>query len=156
MCVHCGAPPDGWLPLRHRLGQLTREVDVPLCGACRGELQRLSGDEERWRRLGRLAAGLTAFVVFIALFLLLPAALGFLLRFLPALVLALGTAALAYVLFRRASLAQARPEKQAIWRAAQLRDFSWHTATLAFAEARFAERFHCLNEGRVLHVATNG
>lgn len=145
-CVYCGQPAGPALPLRRRLGRVTREVDVPLCGDCQQEVRRLSGDEERRRKLGWLAAGLAFLFLFLLLFFLLPAGFPILLR----LLLPLGIAALAagavYSAFRRNSQRYARPEKQAILAAARLEDFSWRTMTLAFADEAFARRFATLNE----------
>lgn len=149
-CVYCGQPAGPALPVRRRLGRVTREVDVPLCGDCQQEVRRLSGEEERRQKLGWLAAGLAFLLLFLLLFSLLPAGFPLVLR----LLLPLGIAALAagavYMAFRRNSLKVARPEKQAILAAARLDHFSWRTMTLAFADDAFARQFAALNEPQLI------
>ena len=149
-CVSCGQPAGPALPLRRRLGRVTREVDVPLCDDCEREVRRLSADEERRQKLGWLAAGLTFFLLFVLLFFLLPAGFPVALR----LLLPLGIAALAagavYAAFRRSSLQYARPEKQAILAAVRLTGFSWRSMTLAFADEAYARRFADLNEPQLI------
>lgn len=149
-CVHCSRPGTPALPLRRRTGRITRIVDVPLCTACQEEVRRLSGEEERWLRLARLAAGLTVIVLLLLSFLLLPAALPFLVRLLLALSVAGLAGAALYGYLRRTSLKQARPEKQAILAAAEMVDFSWRATTFAFADETFARRFAALNETRLV------
>ncbi|NLF63065.1 MAG: hypothetical protein GX579_00535 [Chloroflexi bacterium] len=149
-CVHCGQPARPALPLRRRLGRVTREVDVPLCDDCQQEVRRLSGDEERRRKLGWLAAGLAFLIVFLVLFFLLPSGFPVALRLLLPLGLAALTAGALYTVFRRSSLQYARPEKQAILAAAQLAGFSWRTMTLAFADEAYARQFADLNESQLI------
>jgi hypothetical protein len=149
-CVYCGQPAGPALPLRRRLGRVTREVDVPLCSDCQQEVRRLSGDEERRQKLAWLVAGLAFLFLFLLLFFLLPAEFPVVLR----LALPLGIAGLAaggvHTAFRRNSLQIARPEKQAILAAARLTGFSWRTMTLAFADETFARSFAALNETQLV------
>jgi hypothetical protein len=145
-CVYCGQPAEPALRLRRRIGRVTREVDAPLCADCQQEVRRLSGDEERWQKLGRLAAGLAFLVLFLLLFFLIVPGLLLGLRLLLALAIAGLAGAAAYSAFRRRSVRYARPQKQAILAAARLDGFSWRTMTLAFADEDFAQRFAALNE----------
>lgn len=145
-CVHCGTAAEPALRLRRRTGRVTREVDVPLCAECQKEVQRLSFDEERLRKQGWLAAGLSFLLLFTGLLFVLPAGLSFVYRLLFALGVA-GLAAIAVVsFFRQRSQRYARPEKQAILAAAKLSDFSWRAMTLVFADETFARHFAELNE----------
>ena len=62
VCVHCASPAAEGMPVRKRIGRLTRLVDVPVCAACAQTLRRLSGEEERLQKIGYVVMGL-AFVL---------------------------------------------------------------------------------------------
>lgn len=149
-CVHCQQAATGRMPLRRRQGQVTRQIDVPLCAECQRELQRLSGAEERWRQLGWLAAALAFLVLVVVLFLLSPAAFPFLLRLLIAVILAALGAGAVWLAFQRTSLRHARPDKLSIVSAADLAAFSWQESTFEFANEEFAEQFRRLNESHLV------
>src|SRR5690606_8811416 len=138
------------LPLRRRLGRVTREVDVPLCDDCQQEVRRLSGDEERRRKLGWLAAGLAFLIVFLVLFLLLPSGFPMALRLLLPLGLAALTAGALCTVFRRSSLHYVRPGEQASLGAGPLSGFSWRTMTLAFADEAYERQFADVNESPLI------
>lgn len=153
VCVHCGQLAEEWLPLQRRRGRLTRTVAAPLCADCHRELQRLSADEERWRKMGLLFGVLFLLIGWLLLFLLLPGWLAIGWRLLLALGLAAAGGLAILLYFRRASARHARPEKKAILNSARLCDFSQRTTTLAFDSDTFAERFEALNEARVIQEA---
>jgi hypothetical protein len=152
ICVNCSRPATTEMALRKRRGRVTREIAVPLCSDCKQELERLSFEEERWYRFGWLFGGLTLIVVWIVLLLLLPAWLGFGLRLLLGLLLAMGAAAAVFLYCRKVSVQHARPEKKAILEAARLCDFSWRFTTFEFNDDSFAERFKALNETKLTEV----
>ena len=151
-CVNCGNEAAGAMRLHKRRGRVTREIDAPLCADCRHELQRLSGEEERWRRMGWFFGAL-AFVLAVIVFLLfLPGWLAFMPRLLLAAILAGSVGMLVVVYFRRNSVKYARPEKHAVRNAAQLHDFSWRATTFEFENEAFAREFVELNSGRLLET----
>lgn len=152
ICVRCAQPAAKTMPLRRRLGRITRTIDVPLCSECRRELNRQSGDEERLGKIGRLAAG-GAFVMAAAFVLLLtPAGISLLLRLLVALAAGMMLGQLTLLLFQRARQKAALPEKQAIRRSARIVTFSWRATTFEFVNPTFAERFEEMNESLLMDV----
>lgn len=151
VCVNCGEGSTGWLPLRKRRGAVTREIKVPLCTDCQQHLGRLSGEEERWRKMGWLFGGLALVVGSVLFYFLWPGWLPLLLRILLALLAAGASGAAVLFAFRRASLQHARPEKLAVLKAASLGDFTWRTTTLEFEREAFAEAFKALNEERIFN-----
>jgi hypothetical protein len=150
VCVACGAAATDRLPLRKRRGRLTREIDLPLCSDCHRELQRLSGDEERWRRMGWAFAGVAMLFSFFLFFLFLFPQLPFTLRLLLALAPAAAIAGGVVAYFYRASREHARPEKKTILAAACLQDFSWRAATFTFGDPSFAAQVRSLNQESVM------
>lgn len=152
-CVSCGHPATSMLRLRKRRERMTRELEVPLCADCRHEVDRLSGDEERWLRIGWLFSAV-AFVLalIVAQFLLL----GWL-PFLPRLVLAIlaagGIGVVVFLAFGRRRLRHARPQKLAVLNAVRLQDFSWRATTLAFADEEAARRFVALNREKIMETS---
>jgi hypothetical protein len=152
ICVNCVQPAAERMPLRKRLGRITRTVEAPLCPDCRRELNRQSGDEERLGKIGRLAAG-GIFVLAAAFVLLLtPAEIALLLRLLVALATGMMLGQLTLLLFQRAQQKAALPEKQAIRRSARIVTFSWRATTFEFVNATFAERFEAMNESLLMDV----
>ena len=151
-CVNCGNEAAGTMRLHKRRGRVTREIEAPLCADCRRELQRLSGEEERWRRMGWFFGALAFFLGLIAFLLLLPGWLPFVPRLLLAAVLAGGVGALVVLYFRRNSMKYARPDKLAVLNAAQLQDFSWRATTFEFENEAYAREFVELNSGRLLET----
>lgn len=151
-CVNCGQEAEGAMTLRKRRGRTTREVKAPLCADCQRELQRLSGEEERWLRMGWFF-GAVAFILALAAFLLLlPSWLTFGLRLLAATLLAGGAGALVIAYFRSRSNEKARPEKQAVRRAARLHTFSWRATTFEFEDEGYGEQFIDLNREKLLEI----
>ncbi len=151
-CLNCGREPQGAIRLRKRRGRVTREIEAPLCDDCQRELRRLSGDEERWLRLGRFFGAL-AFVLSAALFLLgLPSWLPLWPRVLAALLLAAGAGLLTLHYFRRESHSKARPQKLAVQNAARLEDFSWRATTFLFENEEYGRQFVELNRHRLLET----
>lgn len=151
ICINCGQAATKSRRLSQRQGRVTRLVDVPICADCTAALQRLSGDEERWRRLAWLAAGLVAILVF-ALSMVLGPSLFLAARLLLSLLLALMLALVVLLALRRHGLTYARPEKRAILEAARLIAFSWRTTTFEFSNAQFVERFRFLNEPELMET----
>lgn len=152
ICVNCSRPAASEMVLRKRRGRVTREIAVPLCTDCRQELERLSFEEERWRRFGWLFGGVTLFVTWVVLLFLLPGWLGLGLRLFLGLLLALAAAAAVFFYCRKVSVRYARPEKKAILEAGRLCDFSWRFTTFEFNDDSFAERFRALNETKLTEV----
>lgn len=152
ICVNCGQPAAERMALRKRLGRITRTVDVPLCSDCRRELNRQSGDEERFSKIGRLAAGGVFVVAAVLTLLLTPAGIALLLRLLVALAAGMMLGQLTLLLFRRAQQKAALPEKQAIRRSARIVTFSWRATTFEFVNPTFAERFETMNESLLMDV----
>ena len=134
------------------MGHITRLVDAPLCADCAHELHRLSGEEERWRRLSWLLSSLAWLASFSVLFFLLPAGLGAPFRFFISVTIALIIAASTFRYGRRTALRRARPQKQAILKAATLIDFSWRATTFEFVNETFAENFSTINESRLFNI----
>jgi hypothetical protein len=151
-CVNCGKEATETIRLRKRRGRVTREIEAPLCADCRQELQRLSGDEERWVRMGWFFGALAIFLGLIAFMLLLPGWLAFVPRLLLSVFLAAGAGALVTLYVRRQSLDHARPEKLAVRNAAQLQDFSWRATTFEFENEAFARQFIELNREKLLET----
>ncbi|MCB9419266.1 MAG: hypothetical protein H6667_05655 [Ardenticatenaceae bacterium] len=150
ICVNCAQPAAEMMPLRKRLGRVTRTINVPLCRDCHRELNRQSGDEERLGKIGRLAAG-AVFVLGAALVLLLtPGEISLLLRLLVALALGSMLAQLALLLAQRAQVKAALPEKQAIRQSARVITFSWRATTFEFVNQTFVERFEAMNESLLM------
>lgn len=151
VCVNCGQGATGWMPLRRRKGPVTREIKVPLCTECQQHLARLSGEEERLRQLGWLFGGLALVVGSLLFFFLWPAWIPLLWRILLALLAGTASGVGVLVAFRRASLKQARPEKVAVIKAANLGDFNWRTTTLEFEREAYAKAFQEMNEERIFN-----
>jgi hypothetical protein len=152
VCVHCAQPAAEKMPLRKRLGRITRTVDAPLCRDCCRELNRQSGDEERLGKIGRLAAGMVFVTAVAPTLLLIPAEIALLLRLLVALAAGMMLGQLALLLFQRAQQKAALPEKQAIRRSARIVTFSWRATTFEFANPTFAERFEAMNESLLMET----
>lgn len=150
ICVHCAQPAAETMPLRKRLGRITRMVDVPLCRDCRREVTRQSADEERLGKFGQLAAGAIFVVAATLILLLTPDEIALLLRLLVALALGLVLGQLTLLLFQRAQQNAALPEKQAIRRSAGIVRFSWRATTFEFVNQAFAERFEVMNESLLM------
>lgn len=149
-CVNCGREPVDSMRLQKRRGRVTRQIDVPLCADCVQELQRLSGDEERWLRMGWFF-GAVSFLLGLVLFLLfLPGWLAFWPRLLMAAIIAGAAAAAVTLYIRRRSLEKARPEKIAVRNSARLADFSWRATTFEFEDEEFAGEFIELNKEKLL------
>ena len=110
-CVYDLAPAVGFMPVRHRLGQRTRLIDVPVCALCQAELKRLSAAEQQQRRLGLLVAVVSGLVAAGTTWLLLPL-LFIWLKLVVTLSIggAVGAAILSW--FRRRLPEAARPEKK--------------------------------------------
>lgn len=151
-CVSCGQPAAGALRLRKRRERTTRELQAPLCADCRHELQRLSGDEERWLRMSWFFGALAFFLALLIFLFLLPGWLAFLPRLVLALLIAGGAGTLVMFYFRRRSAQYARPEKRAVRNAVRLHDFSWRTTTLEFADDHVAQQFIELNRDKIMET----
>ena len=151
-CVSCGQPAAGALRLRKRRERTTRELQAPLCADCRHELERLSGDEERWLRMGWFFGALASFLTLILVLIFLPGWLAFLPRLALAVLPAAGLGALVTLYFRRRSTAHARPEKLAVRNAVLLHDFSWRCTTLEFADDEIAQAFIELNQDMIMET----
>ena len=146
LCVHCGQPAPAAMTIRKRIGRVTRLIDVPLCRNCAQEVRRLSADEERLQKIGRLASAALFLLTLGAAVWLTPAGMSFLLRLLVGLSAAAGVTAVSLHFFHRAQANAARPEKKAIRQSAQIATFSWRAATFNFADETFTERFQEINE----------
>jgi hypothetical protein len=156
VCVHCGQPGDQPLPLRRRIGRLTRLTSVPLCEQCAGEVRRRSAEEERLLKIGAASGALAFSLLLLLTFIFLPSALPIEARVLLALLVAGLVAVGLYTLFRRAAARSARPEKKAILNAVRLADFSWRATTFEFANEDVARRFADLNRSRLMELPTVG
>jgi hypothetical protein len=152
-CVSCGKPATSTLRLRKRRERTTRELEVPLCADCRNEVDRLSGDEERWLRIGWLFAALASVLALIVVLLLLPGGLAFLPRLVLAIFAAGGVGVMVSLAFRQRRLQHALPQKLAVLNAVRLQDFSWRATTLAFADDEIARRFVELNREKVMETS---
>ena len=152
LCVHCAQPATGKMGLRHRIGRVTRMIDVPVCYECQYELRRRSGNEEQLQKLGWLLSGIL-FLLALAIFLILtPGEMGFGLRLLIAALASGVLAAFVFLLFRRASSRAERLEKQAIRQSAQIANFSWRATTFEFMNETFADQFRTMNETRLMEI----
>lgn len=145
-CVYCGNPAGAKLTLRKRIGRVSRHIALPLCQDCAQELSRFSGEEERWRTLSWLVAGLIWLGLTFLGAVLLPADLLLGLRLLLVLVPAGIIANAIRQNIQHNSLKRARPEKQEILNAAKIVTFSWRTTTFDFANETFAAKVMALNQ----------
>lgn len=152
ICVHCSRPASERLPIKKRRGGNTRLIEVPLCSDCARELQLKSGEEERWQRFGLIATAGIGFIVFIASALLLTSFLPLWLRLIIAIVVATLAAIGIRELFKRKSLAEARPQKKAILKSARMVYFSWRATTFEFENETFAHWFKKLNEPALMET----
>lgn len=146
ICVHCSRPASDRMPIKKRRGGNTRLIEVPICSDCARELQLKSGEEERWQRLGLIAMTGLGFIIFIISTLVLNSLIPFWLSLIIALVVATLAAIGLRDLFRRKSLAEARPQKKAILKSARMVYFSWRATTFEFENETFAQWFEELNE----------
>lgn len=151
-CSHCTTYATEKRRLRKRIGRITRRIDVPLCSDCQRELNRLSGDEERWRKISWLVTGLVAVVVVLIGLGLAPAGWTTPIRVIIALLLGLFFVRLSLAFFQRHTLQYARPEKQAIREAAKIITFSWRATTFQFTNQDFLTRFKSLNTSRLMDL----
>lgn len=138
--------------MKRRIGRITRAIDVPLCRECAHILRRLSGEEERLLKLGKVVGILLFFVVLAFAILFSPAELNLALRLLLALATALLVAIPAYSLFKRAGFRAALPAKKEIYHSIHIARFSWRATTFEFANETFAERFKKLNQSRLMEI----
>jgi hypothetical protein len=152
ICVRCSRHASERIGVSKRSGRLTRLIDLPLCDACYRELNRLSGEEERLQRIGRVASIGAPLLALLLVFVLLPDALGPWLRLGAGFLLALVTFQLVRAFFRRSSRKAALPEKLAILESVSMIDFSWRATTFEFDNDLFAERFSELNENQLMEV----
>jgi hypothetical protein len=154
ICVHCAEPANAQIRVKKRTGRVTRLVDVPLCGRCHQEAQRLSAEEERLQKLTWLVVGGAFFLALGAALLLLPAGLAWGLRLVVATAVGIATAAALFSYWRRAGRRAALPEKQAILSAAHITAFSWRATTFEFTNETFARRFAELNQSLLMEYKT--
>lgn len=152
-CVSCGKLATSTLRIRKRRDRRTRELEVPLCADCHREVDRLSGDEERWLRMGWFFAALASVLTLIVVLLLLPGGLPFISRLLLAILAAGGVGVVVAIAFRRRRLQHARPQKLAVLNAVQLQDFSWRATTLAFTNDETAQEFVELNREKIMETS---
>jgi hypothetical protein len=129
-CIACGGPPQERLTLKKRHGQLTRKVEVPLCGDCARQLSRRSGEEERRLRVVRIVSAITG--LFVLIILTLTGLEPLWLRLTVAFIGATIAAALAHHSGMRWVSKAKLPEKRAVLEAVQITDFSWRDMTLVF------------------------
>ena len=152
VCVHCLTPAIALLPLRKRMGRITRLIDVPLCDSCARIVNRQSGEEERLEKLGRIATGVVALGLLAAAFFIIPYEIELGIRLVSILAVAalgsLGT----YLWFWRRREAAALPEKKAILAAAAMTNFSWRATTFAFTNENYAAQFSQLNEPLLMEI----
>lgn len=151
-CVNCGEPAAAALNLRKRRERITRELQAPLCTDCRRDLERLSGEEERWLRLAWFFGALALLITLTIVMLLLPGSLAFVPRLLLGLLLAGGAGAFVTQFFRQRSEHYALPEKRAVRDAVRLGDFSADMATLEFVDSDTARQFIDLNHDRIMET----
>jgi hypothetical protein len=145
ICTNCAEPAQSSRELRRRDGRIQRQIDVPLCKQCAAQLNKTSAAEERLLRQGRLFAPLAALLILIA-GLLLFVGFDFWLRLPLALILASAAGVIVWRLFQRALGKAALPQKKAVLESAELRAFTWRTATFVFNNDTFIDRFAELNE----------
>lgn len=146
LCVNCGSPAAERMALKQCSGRTIRQVDVPLCDQCAGELQRESGQEERMRKMSWLIITAVAILVAVTMLLVLPASVTFWMRLLLSLLGGVIAAVIMRRLFRGIINRAALPGKKAVRESAQLVSFSWRTATFVFTNEPFIDRFIELNE----------
>lgn len=145
ICANCSQTAAYWMPVKKWGGYIFRRIDMPVCKECARLLGRRSWKEERWDKIGLIAAVIAAVLVLLLAFLIFFAPLPFLARFILAL-LAAGLAGYdAWVFTRRKKLSAALPEKKTVLASARITDFSWWTTTFEFGNDHFAERFIDLN-----------
>lgn len=152
ICVHCSQTAVERLPLKKRIGRITRLIDLPVCAACTQELNRISGEEERLQKIGRLSSLMGLILLFILLLVLLPAGLALTLRLMLATTIAIAAAAVIHIYFKRAVGNAARPEKQAIRSAARMITFSWRATTFEFTNDSFAQQFADMNRSLLMET----
>ena len=145
-CINCSRPASDSMKLSRRDGRVARQVDVPLCDQCAGQLQRESREEERLRKLSSLIITTAGILAAILLLFLLPSGMGFGLRLILALIGAVLIALFIRVLLQGLIQRAALPEKKAIWGSAHMESFSWRTTTFVFSNESFVECFNELNK----------
>jgi len=150
ICVHCARPATESMLLKKRTGRVTRLIDVPLCPACAHSLQRRSGEEERWFRIGLTASVVVGLLVLAFTLLLTPVAWGMGLRLLPALAMGVLGGTAVWLLTRVQQKRVRLPEKQAILDAARIETFSWRATIFEFRNQAFLERFKSINESLLM------
>lgn len=149
ICTNCGEPGTEMMRLRRRLGRVTREIDVPVCADCARELSRLSGEEERRRRVAWVAGTALWLGLSVLFFLVLPAAMRAPVRVLLAVVPAAALGIVVGIYLHRDTRRFARQEKLDVLNAAAIEDFSWRVTTFRFANEAFAQGFRSLNGARL-------
>ncbi len=152
LCVHCAQPGTEKLELRKRIGRVTRWVDVPLCAQCAQIVQKRSGDEERWQKIGWLVTAVITLLLLAIGLLLTPAGLSFGIRLLLVLVVAGLAGWVVLRLFHRVVDQAARPEKKAVLTSATIQTFSWRATTFTFTNETFVERLKYLNHHLLMEI----
>ena len=150
ICVHCTQPATESMQVKKRMGRVTRLIKIPLCAACADTLQRRSGDEDRWFKIGLLASGVVGLLVLAFALLFTPVAWGMGLRYLLALGVSVLVGTAVWLLTRIQQKRVMLPEKQAILDAAHIATFSWRTTTFEFRNQAFLERFKTINESLLM------
>lgn len=138
------------MQLKKRMGRATRRIQVPLCDTCAHTLQRRSGDEERWFKIGLLVSGVLGLLILAVGLLFTPVAWGMGLRFLFAFGVSAVVGTAVFLLINIQQKRAMLPEKQAILDAAYIETFSWRATTFEFRNQAFLERFKTINESSLM------
>lgn len=125
---------------------MTRLVEVPLCAVCGQQLQRRSGEEERWQKIGWVLTAVFPLILLPLTLLLTPTVLPFWLRLLISLFVANLGGWATWSFGQHKQKQAALPEKKAVLNAARITTFSGRATTFAFTNDTFAEHFRSLNE----------
>lgn len=152
-CVACGQPARERLTLRKRRGQITRQIDTPLCAECARQLARRSGRQESLLRLSWPLAAVAAIMLALLGLLVLPVEPWWLRLAIGAAAGAAGGAFIRWAMIRRAAAAEL-PERRAVLDAAQIVDFTWRDMTLLFARHEFAGQVRELNAESIIDDTT--
>ncbi len=149
LCTNCAGVATERMEISRQDGRIRRQIDVPICAQCARQLHKTSAAEERLQKQRWLFTIISALLFLLALLLLL-SRLSFGLRLLIALLVAIAVGSIVWQFFRIAINNAALPAKKVVLASAQLRDFSWRTATFNFSNEKFIEHFTALNDQLLL------
>jgi hypothetical protein len=160
-CVHCLDPTEQRVELVKVKRTAVRRVRVPLCEACTAVRDTKSPVQLRFERIATVASFLAGWVSGIWVYLAVVAwevsgPKGPVWGALLGLLAVTSVFGALYTIAKLWSPHYRSEEAKAVSACVQIRDFSWETTTLEFADAAYADRFARANRGSSTSAGAGG